>query len=42
LGTPVEIWGETEGSIQISFKNVIDFNRIFNLILEKERDEDFE
>lgn len=42
LGTQVEIWGETEGSIQISFKNVIDFNRIFNLILEKERDEDFE
>jgi len=42
LGTPVEIWGETEGSIQISFKDVLDFNRIFNLILEKERDEDFE
>jgi len=42
LGTKVEIWGETEGSIQISFTNVIEFNRIFNLVLEQEKDEDFE
>ena len=42
LGTQVEIWGENEGSIQVSFKDTINFNRIFNLILEKERDEDFE
>jgi ParB family transcriptional regulator, chromosome partitioning protein len=42
LETKVEIWGETEGSIQISFSSVRDFNRIFNLILEREREEDEE
>lgn len=42
LETPVEIWGETEGSIQISFASVKDFNRIFNLILEKEFEDDDE
>jgi ParB family chromosome partitioning protein len=36
LDTKVEIWGETEGSIQVSFASVKEFNRIFNLILEKE------
>ncbi|MBF0196869.1 MAG: ParB/RepB/Spo0J family partition protein [Planctomycetes bacterium] len=38
LDAKTEIWGETEGSINISFKNVRDFNRIFNLILETEGD----
>jgi ParB family chromosome partitioning protein len=36
LDTKVEIWGETEGSIQVHFSSVKDFNRIFNLVLEKE------
>jgi ParB family transcriptional regulator, chromosome partitioning protein len=40
LETHVEIWGETEGSIQISFASVREFNRIFNLILEREREEE--
>lgn len=42
LQTRVEIWGESEGSIQISFSDVRDFNRIFNLILEKESYDDEE
>jgi ParB family chromosome partitioning protein len=40
LETKVEIWGETEGSIQISFTSVREFNRIFNMVLEREREED--
>lgn len=40
LETKVEIWGETEGSIQVSFSSVREFNRIFNMILEREREED--
>ena len=36
LGTRVEIWGENEGTIQIEFGSVTEFNRIFNAILEKE------
>jgi len=39
LQTQVEIWGETEGSIQIHFSDVLEFNRVFNMILEEERDE---
>lgn len=44
LQTQVEIWGETEGSIQIHFTDVREFNRVFNMILEEEREEedDFE
>lgn len=38
LGTKVEIWGEKEGSIQIEFSTVQEFNRIFNSILEQEND----
>jgi ParB family transcriptional regulator, chromosome partitioning protein len=40
LSTPVEIWGEKEGSIQINFSSVTDFNRIFNAIMETEYDLD--
>ena len=40
LETKVEIWGETEGSIQISFASIREFNRIFNVILEREREEE--
>ncbi|MBF0243863.1 MAG: ParB/RepB/Spo0J family partition protein [Planctomycetes bacterium] len=36
LGTRVEIWGEKEGSIQIEFANPKEFNRIFNLIMERD------
>ena len=40
LSSKVEIWGENEGSIQIPFGDIRDFNRIFNLILEAEADID--
>jgi len=40
LQTKVEIWGETEGSILVHFSDVREFNRVFNLILEKEREAD--
>ena len=40
LQTQVEIWGEKEGSIQVHFTDVREFNRVFNLILEEEKDED--
>jgi len=40
LQTKVEIWGETEGSILVHFSDVREFNRVFNLILEEERDEE--
>lgn len=40
LNTRVEIWGDNEGSIQIAYDNVQEFNRIFNAIMESESDED--
>ncbi len=36
LGTEVEIWGESEGSIHVYFPNIQEFNRIFNEIMEKD------
>ena len=40
LNTKVEIWGDNEGSIQISYSNITNFNRIFNAIMEVDRDLD--
>jgi ParB family transcriptional regulator, chromosome partitioning protein len=38
LETAVEIWGEKEGSIQINFSSITDFNRIFNAIMEEDKE----
>lgn len=38
LETKVEIWGEKEGSIQINFSDIKEFNRIFNAIMEEDKD----
>jgi ParB family transcriptional regulator, chromosome partitioning protein len=40
LNTKVEIWGDKSGSIQINFNDVTDFNRVFNAIMEVDRDLD--